>query len=256
MTPDDTDEQDTRLADLLSRIERFSAEPEPAPAPLTGRLADLRVWWSSVSGGSELIPARVTASSAPGGDCLGALLLGAADVDRAVDSGATLAIPQLSKRDDLTALTVIALLTRREANRVVDQPEGMSDAQWMHRCAAVRDRTAHAAAHLGDHLALLDALDATDVAATAGMLLGAAARRTPCLIVGTGEWAAALVADRMSHVARTWWRPATTSPDPAQQVAAERIGLDPLIPLDLTDEAGLGAEAVIALLRVTESAGS
>ncbi len=255
MTTSDTGHEDTRLADLLGRIERCAAEAEQAPAPLTGRLADLQVWWSSVGGGSALVPTRVTASSAEEDDSLSALLAGAAEVDRVVDSGATLVIPQVPERDHLTALTVIALLTRREANRVVDQPEGMSDAQWMDRCASVRDRSAHAAAHLGDHLALLDALDATDVASTAGMLLGAAARRTPCLIVGTGEWAAALVADRMSHVARTWWRPASTSPDPGQQVAAERIGLEPLLPLDLTDDIGLGADAVIALLRLTESTG-
>ena len=36
-----------------------------------------------------------------------------------------------------------------------------------------------------DPLALLDSLGASDIAAVAGVLLGAAARRTPCLIDGT-----------------------------------------------------------------------
>ncbi len=255
MTTAQDSERETALAELLSRIERSATDTTPAPGPLTGRLADLHTWWACVGSGSEPTPVLIEAPSASVGDSLDALLLGAAAADRAVDSGATLAIPRVVQRDALTALTVIALLTRREANRLVGQPEGMSDSEWMARSAAIRDRCAVASSHLGDHLALLDALGATSIAATAGALLGAAARGTPCLIVGTDEWAAALVADRMNHVARSWWRPATTSPDPAQQAAAERIGLDPLLPLELSDEEGLGADAVIALLRLTEPAG-
>lgn len=246
--------QDIRLADLLGRIERCETPTSPIPEHLTGSLAALHAWWAVTGQGAEVNPARV--STSPGhDDCLAALLAGAAEADRAVDAGATLVVPRIGDRDDTTAWTVIALLTRREANRVVGQPEGMPDGTWMDRCASVRDRSALAAPHLGDHLALLDALDGAAIATAAGVLLGAAARRTPCLIVGTDEWAAALVADRMNHVARSWWRPATTSPDPAQNAAAERIGLDPLLSLDLSDDAGLGADAVISLLRLTESAG-
>lgn len=255
MTTAGESERTTALAELLGRIERSTTDGAPAPEPLTGRLAELHTWWAAVGSGSEPTPLLVEAPSASDGDCLDALLLGAAAADRAVDSGATLAIPRVVQYDSLTALTVTALLTRREANRVVGQPEGVSDEEWMDRCAAIRDRCAVASSHLGDHLALLEALGATSIAATAGILLGAAARRTPCLIVGTDEWAAALVADRMNHLARSWWRPATTSPDPAQMAAAERIGLDPLLPLDLSDQEGLGADAVVALLRLTESTG-
>ena len=255
MTATEDSERDTALADLLSRIERSTTDTAPAPEPLTGRLANLHTWWTAVGSGSDPTPILVESPSASDGDCLDALLLGAAAADRAVDSGATLAIPRVVQRDALTALTVTALLTRREASRVVGQPEGMSDGEWMDRCAAIRDRCAIASPHISNHLALLDALGARSIAATAGILLGAAARGTPCLIVGTDEWAAALIADRMNHLARSWWRPATTSPDPAQMAAAERIGLDPLLPLELSDQEGLGADAVVALLLLTESVG-
>lgn len=251
MTADGTAE--VRLAELLSRIERATTDTSPAAEPLTGRLADLQAWWATTSGGADLDPVRVQAPAPSGSRAIDALLEGASAADRAVDSGATLVVPHVPWTEDITALTVIALLTRREANRVVGQPTGMTDGIWMERCAAVRDRAAAGAAHLGDQMALLDALDAPAIAATAGVLLGAAARRTPCLIVGTDEWAAALVADRMNHVARQWWRPATTSPDPAQEAAADRTGLEPLLPLELSDDVGLGAHAVIALLRLTEA---
>lgn len=255
MTTSDAAGQDDRLADLLGRIERSTNAAAPVPGPLTGRLATLQEWWSGMGGGSEVRPSRVMAPSSPETAAVDALLRGAAEADRAVDSGASLIIPQASRSNEIAALTVIALLTRREANRVVGQPPGMTDGLWMERCAEVRDRSARGVAHLGDQLTLLDALDAPDIAATAGVLLGAAARHTPCLIVGTDVWAAGLVADRMNHVARQWWRPATTSPDPAHQAASDRAGLEPLLPLDLSDDIGLGADAVIALLGLTESVG-
>ena len=82
------------------------------------------------------------------------------------------------------------------------------------------------------------------------MLLGAAARRTPCLIDGTEPATAALVADRLAFRAKAWWREAATSTDPAQRAAVNRIDLTAGLPLALSDEGGHGAQATVALLRL------
>ena len=251
---------DDRLQELVARI----AAPQPREAPVgddvTGELHRLAMWWGALSeGDADQWRAVVPGPAGPGPTEAGAapaaldeLLAGAAAADRAVDAGATLLVPRTRRRDDVAARAVIGLLTRREASAVVDQPDGMPDRAWMARCAAVRDLMAMAAEHRGEPVALLDAVGAGAIAATAGALLGAAARRTPCLVDGTDELAAALVADRLCYRAKGWWRAGADSPDPGRTAAVERIDLTRGLPLALTDDEGRGAQATLALLAALE----
>ena len=126
----------------------------------------------------------------------------------------------------------------------------MSDRDWMARCAAVRDGVVEVAELRAAPVQLLTALEAVHIAFVAGVLLGASARRTPSLVEGTDELAAALVADRLSFRAREWWRAGSTSPDPARLAAVERLDLAPGLPLGLTDDDGRGAAATVALLAL------
>ena len=164
------------LADVIERI----AAPEPSTAPLppdaTGALGDLAAWWRTVSGGAPLAVAELDpAAPASVPDAIAA---GIEAAERAIDSGATLIVPRVHRRDDEAARTLIALLTRKEASAVVAQPDGMTDRAWMAACAAVRDRAAETAEHRGDPVSLLAAVDAPGIALVVGVLLGAAARRT------------------------------------------------------------------------------
>lgn len=234
------------LAAVVDRIAGPAPSTDLPPADVTGALADLCAWWLTVSAGA---PLAVTWIEAAGTDSVpDAILAGIEAADRAIDSGATLLVPRAPIRDDEAARTLIALLTRKEASAVVAQPQGLADRAWMDTCAAVRDRAASAAEHRGDPVGLLAAVDAPGIAIVVGILLGAAARRTACLIDGTEELAAALVADRICNRAKGWWRAGSTSPDPGRAAAAERIDLAAGLPLGLTDDAGRGAEATLALL--------
>lgn len=241
-----TEDVTARLAAVVDRI----AGREPSTASLspdvTGALADLAAWWATASAGAPLDVAWLDAAAPASVD--EAILAGLAAVDRAIDSGSTLLVPRVAVRDDEAARTLIALLTRKEASAVVAQPDGMTDQAWMAACAAVRDRSAAAAEHRGEPVALLAAVGASGIAQVVGVLLGAAARRTPCLVDGTDELAAALVADRLCIRAKAWWRAGSVSPDPGRAAAADRIDLPAGLPLGLTDDAGRGAEATLALL--------
>lgn len=234
------------LADVVERIAAPEPSSDPTTSDVTGVLADLDQWWRACSDGGALVVADL-GPPAPD-DVLSALLAGIDAADRAVDAGATLLVPRVRVRDDEAARTLIALLTRKEASAVVFQPDGMSDRDWMAACAAVRDRAAGAAEQRGEPVALLAAVGASGVALVVGVLLGAAARRTPCLIDGTDELAAALVADRISFRAKGWWRAASDSPDPGRSAAIDRIDLVPGLPFGLTDDVGRGAQATVALL--------
>lgn len=239
--PDDVSETIARITSL---------EPREEPDTGTGELAALSEWWRGLVGATVVAPVREIFDPGRDIDAATALVSGVRAADRAVDSGATLLVPRAGDRDDTASRALIALLTKKEASAVLRQPPMMSDQEWMARCAAIRDLMAAHRDLLGDQVALLDALGARSIAGMAGLLLGAAARRTPCLIDGTDEWAAALVADRLCHRARSWWRSATTSPDPARTAACDRVGLGQGLPLQLDDEDGVGATSTILLLEL------
>ena len=237
-----------RLAAVVERISGPEASPGPPAPDVTGALADLAAWWHTVSGGAPLALAEPD-PTVPG-TVPEAIVAGIEAADRAIDSGATLLVPRVRVRDDEAARTLIALLTRKESSAVVAQPVGVIDRDWMDACAAVRDRAAAAAEHRGDPVGLLGAVPAPGIAVVTGILLGAAARRTGCLVDGTDELAAALVADRICIRAKPWWRAGSDSPDPGRAAAIDRIDLAAGLPLRLTDDAGRGAQATVALLRL------
>lgn len=236
------------LAEVVARIAAPDAPgttsdetPASGPAALTGELAVLARWWHAVAADRPLAPVDVPCAA-------GTIAEGVAAADRAVDAGATLLVPRVAERNDLAARTVIALLTRREASSVVHQPVGLPDREWMARVAAVRDAVAASTELRGDPEQLTAALGASGIAVAVGVLLGAAARRTPVIVDGTDELAAALLADRICYRAKGWWRPGSTSPDPGRIAAVDRLDVASGVPLDLGDDAGLGARATLALL--------
>jgi nicotinate-nucleotide--dimethylbenzimidazole phosphoribosyltransferase len=89
-----------------------------------------------------------------------------------------------------------------------------------------------------------------DLAALAGFCLQAAARRTPVLLDGLVTTAAALVADELNGGARAWWLLAQRSPEPAMAIAAQHLGLTPVLDLGVRLDDGTGALTVVPLLQM------
>ena len=233
---------------VLARIVSADRAVPDIPAEFTGELRELLGWWLAIAPGAPLVPRDVMSGNAVVTPCETALVAGIAAADAAIDAGSTLLTPHADHRNPRAARTLIALLTRKDAAAITHQVPGMTDRAWMAECVAVRDGAARLAEHRGDPMALLTHLDAGGIAFVVGVLLAAAARRTPCIVDGTDELAAALLTDRMSYRATSWWRAGATSPDPARQAAVERIDLTTGLTLGLTDETGAGARASVTLL--------
>ena len=247
---------------MTTVLDATLARIDPAPAADAAvdggadALASLGLWWQRVGSGGHPTPAWAVAS--------GGINDGIATADRAVDAGGTLLIPRaqddadilaarsdtaLSRDADLPARALIAILSHRDAAAVLPQ-DGLTDAEWMQRCAALRDRIAVLVELRGDIPALLAACGDDALASCAGMLLGSAARRTPCLIDGIRELASALAADRLAPAAASWWRAASDGMDPAWRIAVERIDLDPGLPLGIAPRDAVASRATLALLEV------
>ncbi|SBT48704.1 bifunctional adenosylcobinamide kinase/adenosylcobinamide-phosphate guanylyltransferase [Micromonospora narathiwatensis] len=133
--------------------------------------------------------------------------------------------------------------------RVVTERGEFDDVAWMARCAAVRDalhRTRRAARDARDVLA---ELGGGDIAVATGVLLGATARRVPVLLDGPVGVAAGLVSRDLAGQARHWCLLPDHGGQPAVRLAADVLGLTPLMDLRLDLGEGATALATLPMLR-------
>ncbi|MFW6091321.1 MAG: nicotinate-nucleotide--dimethylbenzimidazole phosphoribosyltransferase [Actinomycetota bacterium] len=157
-----------------------------------------------------------------------------------VDAGADLLV-LTAGGDPVPAMALVALLAHAEVASVVGHRPGTDDRDWMRTCAAVRDAARPARPVTGDMLPLLVTLGASVAATAAGVLVGAATRRTPVLLDDLVPCAAALVAQRVTFRAVRWQAAAHRTSDPAHAAALERLRLTPLLDYGLADGMGIGA---------------
>ncbi len=181
-------------------------------------------------------------------EALAALLAGAARADEEADAGTDLLLLALPAADlAVPAATLVGLLTRSDASAVT--ATGLDDAAWMLRCAATRDAMRRGRPHVPRQVGLLAAVAGADLASATGLLLEAAARRTPVVLDGPATAAAALVAARLSFRAPDWWLAGGLSPDPAHRLALARLDLEPVLDLGLRGDDGTGALLAVPVLR-------
>jgi nicotinate-nucleotide--dimethylbenzimidazole phosphoribosyltransferase len=214
------------------------AGASPAPEHPVHRLAEL----SSVSSKTVVLP--------PDSSRAAAAAAGISAVDTVIDQGCDLLICS-AVLDDALAGTLVALLLRLSATEVVGESAHLDDQRWGERVAAIRDLTHPARQFEDDPVALLNAVGSPELVALTGMLLRAAARRTPVLLDGAADCAAALCASRISILA-SWWYAAPGSGDAATSRAIEALGLDPLVDLGSLLDGGAAALTALPLLRTAQ----
>ncbi|WP_428338397.1 nicotinate-nucleotide--dimethylbenzimidazole phosphoribosyltransferase [Mycobacterium sp.] len=170
--------------------------------------------------------------------------------DQEVDSGADLLIAGDMGIGNTTAATVIvAALTGVEPVAAVGYGTGIDDAGWARKTAAVRDALFRAEHVLANPVATLQCCGGADLAGIAGFCAQAAVRRTPVLLDGMVVTAAALIAEQLAPGARLWWQAGHKSTEPAHALALARLGLDPIVDLQMRLGEGSGAAVALPVLR-------
>ncbi|MCW2631701.1 MAG: nicotinate-nucleotide--dimethylbenzimidazole phosphoribosyltransferase [Pseudonocardia sp.] len=187
-----------------------------------------------------------------------ALMAGREAADAEVDGGADLLIAgELGVGASTPAAAVVAALTGVEPVAVVGRgggAVGIDDATWMRKTVVIRDALRRARAvrkqsGATDPAGLIGAIGGADLAAIAGFLAQAAARRTPVLLDGLVVAAAALLAEELAPGARRWWLAAHGADEPAHPLAMERLGLRPLLQLQLRLGTATGALVALPVVR-------
>lgn len=162
-----------------------------------------------------------------------------------VEAGAQLLISgDLGIGNTTPAAALVAAGLGVPADEVVGRGTGIDDTMLEHKTTIIRDALARAGDSTSDPIATLAALGSADLAASTGYLLTAARLRVPALL-GLMAVACALTADRIGSGAAAWFASGHRSTEPAQSLALDKLGLEPLLALDMRLGEGSGAVAAV-----------
>jgi nicotinate-nucleotide--dimethylbenzimidazole phosphoribosyltransferase len=159
-----------------------------------------------------------------------------------------LALGEVGIGNTTSAAAVLALLTGAEATEVVGRGTGVGSAGLRRKIEVVRravERCGRGAER--DPLRVLEEVGGFEIAALAGAILAAASRRVPVLLDGYITGVAALVAVELCPAASGYLIASHRSAEQGHALVLERLGLEPLLELDMRLGEGSGAALAIPM---------
>ena len=169
------------------------------------------------------------------------------------DGMGLLGVGDMGIANTTAASALCAALLPAEPVAVCGPGTGLDDAGVAHKVEVVS--TALRANGVGgndlDPIRALAAVGGFEIAFLVGVILGAAARRVPVMLDGFVTGAAALVAASMSRPAVDVMIAATRSPEPGHALVLDRLGLLPLLDLELRLGEGSGAALALPIVGST-----
>jgi nicotinate-nucleotide--dimethylbenzimidazole phosphoribosyltransferase len=160
-----------------------------------------------------------------------------------------IALGEMGIGNTTTASALTAALLGCDAAAACGRGTGLDDAQVAHKVSVVEQILTRHAAAFDDPLTALASVGGLEVAALAGVVLGAAERRIPVLVDGFITGAAALVAARLAPASTDAMIAAHLSPEPGHALQLAELGLIPLLDLQMRLGEGSGAALAIDLVR-------
>ncbi|MET7949836.1 nicotinate-nucleotide--dimethylbenzimidazole phosphoribosyltransferase [Micromonospora sp. NPDC005324] len=183
-------------------------------------------------------------------EALAAVQTGIRIADELIDAGAGILLTgDMGIGNTTPAAVLIAAFTGADPLDTTGRGTGVDDPTYAHKVAVVRAALARHTPDPADPLGVLAAVGGLEHAALAGLILGAAARRTPVLLDGVIAVSAALAAAAFAPDSVCAMVAGHRSAEPGATVALRHLGLDPLIDLGL--RLGEGTGALLALPVVT-----
>ncbi|MBI3322321.1 MAG: nicotinate-nucleotide--dimethylbenzimidazole phosphoribosyltransferase [Candidatus Omnitrophica bacterium] len=146
------------------------------------------------------------------------------------------------------ASALTAALTGVAAARVTGRGTGLREEELPRKVKAVEQALALHRPDPGDPLGCLAAVGGLEIGCLAGITLAAAQARVPVMLDGFITTSAALLASRMFPAAAGYMIASHRSVEPGHRVQLERLGLTPLLDLDLRLGEGTGAALAFPLV--------
>ncbi|WP_031515264.1 nicotinate-nucleotide--dimethylbenzimidazole phosphoribosyltransferase [Streptomyces sp. NRRL F-5123] len=148
-----------------------------------------------------------------------------------------------------TSAALIAVFTGTDPAEVTGRGTGINDEMHARKVDVVRRALELHRPDPADPIAVLTAIGGLEHAAITGLLLGAAALRTPVILDGVSAGAAALVARAIAPEVLAACIAGHRSAEPGHVAALTALGLRPLVDLDLRLGEGTGALLALPLVQ-------
>lgn len=187
--------------------------------------------------------------------------LTSAETLQAIEAGETVAAEEIAAGAQLLisgdmgignttpAAALIAASLGLPASEVTGRGTGIDEAGLSHKTTVVQQALDRAGDRADDPIDTLTALGSADLAAAAGFMAAAARAGVPVLLDGVISVAAAVMADRLAPGAAAWFAAGHRSTEPAQSLALDKLGLEPVLDLGMRLGEGSGAVAAVPLVR-------
>lgn len=183
-------------------------------------------------------------------DCRQALRAGEVIAEDEIAAGADLLIiGDMGIGNTTPAAALIAASLGLRAEEVVGRGTGVDDDRLRHKTSVIAAALERMGQRAEDPFQRLAGLGSTDIAAGVGFLRAAARRGVPVLLDGVVSVAEACVAEDLEPGVVAWCAAGHRSTEPAQQVALEKLGLEPILDLGLRLGEGTGALTALPVLR-------
>jgi nicotinate-nucleotide--dimethylbenzimidazole phosphoribosyltransferase len=179
----------------------------------------------------------------------------------ALAAGAQIAAEEIAAGADLLVLgdmgignttpasALVAASLGAPAELVVGRGTGIDDDRLAAKTRVIAQAISRAGDRVSDPVDRLTALGSADLAAGTGFLVAAARARVPVLLDGIVPVAQLLVAEDLQPGVVAWCAAGHRSTEPAQRLALEKLGLEPVLDLGLRLGEGTGALTALPVLR-------
>lgn len=143
---------------------------------------------------------------------------------------------------------IAAVLTARPVSEVTGKGTGISDGSLKNKIKVIEDVISLNKPDPADPLDVLAKVGGAEIGGIAGLIIGAAANRIPVVIDGFISTAGALIAYCMEPRTKDYMFAAHNSVEIGHKAMLEKIGLRPILDLDL--RLGEGTGAALAMLMI------
>lgn len=147
------------------------------------------------------------------------------------------------------SVALIAALTQRPVEEITGRGTGIDDTVLKHKIQIVETALKVNQPDRSDPMDVLAKLGGFEIAGITGLILGAAAARTPVVIDGVISGAGALIAHRLNSAAGDYMFMSHRSQEPAHQALFDQTGQKPLFDFDMRLGEGTGAVIGMNLLE-------
>ncbi len=144
---------------------------------------------------------------------------------------------------------IAAVMTGKPVEEITGRGTGINDDTWKNKVQVIKDAIALNKPDPADPLDVLSKVGGAEIGGIAGLIIGAAANKTPVIVDGFISTAGALIAYSIEPKTKDYMFAAHMSQEIGHKVMLEKIGLRPILDLDLRLGEGTGSALAMFVIE-------